>query len=444
MRIAHLTQCYPPSVSGAAIFAGQLAEGMAQLGHTVMVIAPSGDGIPRVLQQGNLTLISLRSFHNPLRVRHRIMLNPRHTILGALEEFKPDVIHSHDFFQVGMAGLHYARRAGVPTITTLHQLPWFVSNHLPDHRLLRRFTEEILWGYGGWLLRQFTAFVAPTRTVADVVTMRTSLPARVISNGVDLTTFRPPLSPAEKTASRTKLGLPRGVPMILHVGQLHKAKRVDRAIEAAAQAMRHIGAHLLIVGDGPQKANLIRLCKLHGISDRAHFTGYVTVEMGLPEIYRAADVFVTASEIETQGIVLLEAAASGLPIVTVDATCIGEIVHDGVNGRLAGSGDIGAMGEAIVEILNNEGIAASMREAGRLLATGHANHETIRNYERTYNMLPDMAARSAHPKSSPPHERLYNWLSTKRTGGQLNAGQGFQKTLARILNEWLFRDSNNT
>lgn len=84
MRIAHLTQCYPPAVSGAAIFARQLAEGMARLGHQVMVIAPSGDGIPRVAQQGNLTLISLRSFHNPLRVRQRFVPGPRRRILHAL------------------------------------------------------------------------------------------------------------------------------------------------------------------------------------------------------------------------------------------------------------------------------------------------------------------------------------------------------------------------
>lgn len=410
MRIAYLTQCYPPAVSGAAIFARQLAEGMAQLGHQVMVIAPGGDGIPRVAQQGNLTLISLRSFHNPLRARQRFVPGPRRRIPHALTEFKPDIIHSHDFFQVGMAGIHFARRAGVPTITTLHQLRWFVSNHLPDHRLLRHFTEEVLWGYGCWLLRQCTVLVAPTRTVAEVVRKRTTLPARVISNGVDLQTFRPPLSSAEKAASRTRLNLPPGIPIILHVGQLHRAKRVDRALEAAAQAMQDTKAHLLVVGDGPLKAALMNLCQTLGIEDRAHFPGYITVEMGLPEVYRAADIFVTASEIETQGIVLLEAAASGLPIAAVDATCIGEIVHNGVNGYLTGSGEAGAMSDAIRRILTEAKIAGAMSVASRRLAENHAHFETVNQYERMYNVLAGREPVMDQPKIS-RRDRLYNWLA---------------------------------
>jgi glycosyltransferase involved in cell wall biosynthesis len=410
MRIAYLTQAYPPIVSGAAIFAGHLAESIARLGHQVMVLAPSGDGTPRVMQQGNLTVISLRSFHNPLRVRQRFMIGPHNTLLDALKEFKPDVIHSHDFFQVGLAGIQYARCAGIPTMTTLHQLPWFVSNHLSKYQFLRHVTEEMLWGYARWLLRQFTGIVAPTQTVANVVTKRTSLPIRVISYGVDLSTFHPPLSSAEKIRSRIRLNLLPGVPIILHVGQLHRAKRVDRAINAAAQAMRDTNAHLLVVGDGPQKASLMDLCKSLGIEDRAHFPGYITAEAGLPEAYRAADVFITASEIETQGIVLLEAAASGLPIAAVDATCIGEIVHDGGNGYLTGSGDIGAMSESIRRILTDAQIAGAMSVASRSLAGNHSNIETIDKYERMYDMLPGREPLTHLPKTS-RHERLYNWLA---------------------------------
>lgn len=410
MRIACLTQCYPPAVSGASIVARQLAEGMARRGHRVMVVAPSGDGKPRVIQKENLSLVQLRSYHNPLRVRQRFMLNPGQAVFNLLKDFQPDFIHSHDLLQVGLTGVRYARRAGVPICTTLHQLPWFVSNHLPDHPQLRRSVEEALWGYGTWLLRKHNIIVAPTQTVADIVSKRTSLLIDVISNGVDLRAFRPPHSSAEKLDLRTRLNLPTNGPLILHVGQLIHAKRVNRTIEAAARAMMHTEAHLLVVGDGPQKTDLMRLCSRLGISDRTHFTGFVTVRAGLPDVYRAADVFVTASEIETQGIVLLEAAASGLPLVAVNATCIGEIVLDGINGRLTESGDTGAMSEAICEILQNPELSRSMSAWSRNQAEGHAGSKTLDLYERMYNMAAGRDAVPNIPKHG-RHEQLYNWIS---------------------------------
>ncbi|MDK0575369.1 glycosyltransferase, partial [Clostridium perfringens] len=90
-----------------------------------------------------------------------------------------------------------------------------------------------------------------------------------------------------------------------------------------------------------------------GISNRVHFTGFISTKQGLPELYRIARLFITTSEIETQGLVMLEAAASGLPIVAVRATCIPEIVHNGVNGFLAEPGDIEGLGQGISTLLRD-------------------------------------------------------------------------------------------
>ena len=384
MRIAYLTQAYPPVISGAAIFAHQLAETMVKRGHQVLVIAPSGNGQPGMVIQGGLSILNLRSFNNPLRVRQRFMLYPRKTIMSALKKFQPDVIHTHDSLQVGMIGLTYARRTGIPIITTTHQLPWFVANHLPDKLSIRKNVEDALWGYARWLLRQYTVLVTPTQTVSDTVRRRTGLGTQVISYGVDQQKFRPPLSLDEKTAARKKLNLPPDVPVLLHVGQLHTAKRVEYAIRSAAQAMQNTNAHLLVVGDGPQRVNLIKICTALGIADRAHFPGFITAENGLPEVYRLADMFITASEIETQGIVLLEAAASGLPIVAVNATCIYEIVHDRVNGFLAQPGDTQTINDSIMMLMDNPKKASMMGQEGRILAEGHSAYHTWSLHEKLY------------------------------------------------------------
>jgi glycosyltransferase involved in cell wall biosynthesis len=414
MKIAYITQAYPPIVSGASLFAGQLAEAMAERGHQVLVIAPSSTGRGAHTQLGNLLLVNLQSFHNPNRVRQRVMVYPRHAILETLHEFQPDIIHSHDCLQVGLIGIDYAHRAGIPITTTTHQLPWFIGKLLPDAGGIQRQAETLLWAYAHWVLRQHDAIVAPTDTISNVIKRMTGLSAQVISYGINLKTFHPPRGSSTGTAVRKKLGLSADVPVILHVGQMHTTKRVDVAIEAAVHVMHHSNAHLLLVGDGPQKPALMDRCHSLGLAERCHFTGFITVGEGLPDIYRLASLFITASEIETQGIVLLEAAASGLPIVAVRATCIPEIVHAGVNGYLADPGDTMALAEAITELLLDPVRARAMGVAGRQLVGSHDIHVTLDSYERLYLDLIRQSAVQRAPERSKVNqwqERAKEWLN---------------------------------
>jgi glycosyltransferase involved in cell wall biosynthesis len=141
MRIAYLTQSYPPMVSGAAIVAAQLAKGMATRGHEVLVIAASNNENQYVVRQKNITVLRLASFHNPLRVNQRFVLFPGGSVLKALQDFQPDIIHAHEPIQMGRVGLKYAQSAGTPIILTTHQLPWFVASYLPEIPVLRTLVE---------------------------------------------------------------------------------------------------------------------------------------------------------------------------------------------------------------------------------------------------------------------------------------------------------------
>ncbi len=384
MRIAYITQAYPPILSGASLVAGQLADTMAARGHQVLVIAPSERGRRCLIQNRNLSVLRLRSYRNPLRAHQRFMLFPRGEVLQALYKFHPDVIHSHDPLQMGMLSLEYARQTHVPIATTVHQLPWFVSKNLPDVEEIRAHAEAALWEYAGWLLHQHASVITPSQTVSDMVMQMTGIQAQVISNGVDLSTFHPAISPQEAAAVRAKLGLPLSVPIILHVGQLHTAKRPDCVIRAFAEVIQQSDAYLLIVGDGPQKAELMDMCVKLGIADRTHFPGFISVQQGLAQIYRLSTLFVTASEIETQGIVLLEAVASGLPIAAVRATCIPEIVHQGKNGYLAEAGDIDGLCKAMLKILGSPALARAMGHQSHCLAQRHAIEKTMDAYEQLY------------------------------------------------------------
>jgi len=322
----------------------------------------------------------------------------------------------HEPLQMGLLGLEYAKRANIPTTLTLHQLPWFVASYLPKR--IRPSVEAVLWTYARWLLKQFTSIIAPTQTISTIVTQMTGLDPTVIGYGLDLERFYPSLSPDQESAVRQKWNLPSGKPLILHVGRLDTDKRVDRVILAAARVMHESAAHLIVVGDGQQKNNLIQLCKNLGIAERVHFTGYVLAGQGLPEIYRMANLFVTASEIETQGIVLLEAAASELPLVAVCATCIPEIVHHEVNGYLAEPGDIHALAESMGRILKNPRLASAMGKQSRTLAERHDAQIKLEKHEKLYQQLSQdlfPAKQLLNLKTGKPVSPLHNFDKQKNT-----------------------------
>jgi len=141
---------------------------------------------------------------------------------------------------------------------------------------------------------------------------------------------------------------------------------------------------LLIVGDGTEMQNLKSLANKLGVHEKVHFTGYVLEENELIDYYWIASIFVTASEIETQGIVLLEAAACGLPIVVPDCISIPELVHDNVNGYLFTPGDKRKFTDSVLRLCMDEKLAASMRKANSEIIKQHTFANTVKKYEKLY------------------------------------------------------------
>lgn len=338
-------------ISGASIAAEQLAKGMAERGHDVLVIAASDTGEAYQTREKNLTILRLKSFSNPLRVKQRLLAFPHRSIMKTLREFQPDLIHTHEPAQMGFLGLKYGYSARIPVVLTAHQLPWFIIKYLPNIPVLRKLVERLVWTYAGWLTGSYSAIISPTRTISEVIQTKTGFYPTTIPYGIDLKTFNLNTVPGEANEIRARYNIPEHAPIILHVGRLDVDKNVERVLLAAETVIKNSNAHLLIVGDGSQKQALIELSTSLGIKARTHFIGFVSNKSELAKIYRSADVFVTASENETQGIVLLEAAACGLPIAAVNATCIPEVVHDGITGYMAQSGNIPALSRAIERVL---------------------------------------------------------------------------------------------
>ena len=403
MKIAILSQSYPPMVSGASLFAERLASHFSVRGHKVLVLAASDRQYPYRLNRPNLLVERCCSYPNPFRVGQCFALWPNGWIMKCLKEFSPDLIHIQDPLQLALSSLLFSYSRRIPVLLTIHALPWFVSASFPIVNGFGKIVENSLWHYARWLLKHCAGAVAGTQTSAEVVYAHTGIYPNVISCGVDLRTFYPdPVDLFSEAALRTRLGIPEDAPVILYVGRLDKDKQVERVIQTAALAMQQTSAHLLIVGDGTERTNLERLCNRLGIGERSHFTGFISTEEGLPALYQMSNVLVAACEIETQGLVLLEAAACALPIVAVQATCLHEIVHEGENGFLLPPGDIVGMANRLIELIQNPFRAYEMGRAGRSIVESHAVEKTIDAYENLYCAVIQKAHLIFSPSTSVP------------------------------------------
>jgi glycosyltransferase involved in cell wall biosynthesis len=375
-------------VSGAAVVAEYLANEMSARGHHVLVITASDRGRGYVTEQPCLRVVRLKSRRNPFRSQQRYATFPFRRIRQELEAFQPDIIHTHDPLNYGIAGILASRRLQSPVVMTAHQLPWFVMSYMPEIPLLKQAVEAMLWGYGRWLSANVQLPISPSATVARKMEEYSGFRTVTIGNGIDTERFQPnPTRPQEREMLCAQYGLDPAKPIILHVGRLDQEKKVDVALKAAAKAMHNSDAQLLIAGDGCQREELVQLAGWLGIAERTRFPGFVSAHGDLPGLYRLATVFITASEIEVHPLVLLEAMSSGVPIVAARATSIPEMVHHGVNGYLAPPGDTNALAEYLVDVIINPALAAQLGAAGHQLACQYSLQRFLEQHEAAYKRL---------------------------------------------------------
>lgn len=391
MKIVIATAVYYPQINGVAVFSHNLALGLARRGHEVMVICPSQTGKGSIKMEDSVKVCRLKSIdvkvypdqiHKVpnkkmigglslprLFYRHglRASVFPQIEVKKLLSEFQPDVVHIQVSDPIGLSVASYARRHKIPVVTTEHNQPEVLTDSLKMPRLFKRGANVILSSYFRNRQNKSDFVTMPTEQAilnllgdfrqAEGLRRRDGLvvPIAAISNGVDLTHFKPGKAP---NLMYEKYGIDPKKPIVLYVGRLDPEKRVGLVIEAfkktrAILVEKRIEPLLVLVGDGTDKANLEKLVVKLGLVDAVKFLGKV-LPPDLYEIYRMGWVFVTASPIETQGIVLIEAAACGLPLIAVNKGAVAEICKNGGNGYLCEVGnEVGEMTDAMVDILTD-------------------------------------------------------------------------------------------
>jgi 1,2-diacylglycerol 3-alpha-glucosyltransferase len=402
MNILMFTNTFTPHVGGVARSVQRFTREFRRQGHRVVVVAPEFEGMPEtevdVVRLPAIRHFSGSDFSVPVPLPGRVS--------RTLKDLGPQVIHSHHPFLLGETALRVAASHNLPVVFTHHTLYERYTHYLPgESPRLQRFALELATGYGNLC----DAVIAPSRSVADLLADRgVKVPVEIIPTGVDLDVF----SPGEGTPLRTRLGLPPGTFLVGHVGRLAEEKNLPFLARSVARFMgEEPRAHFLLAGTGPAGEAMCRVFEGLGLGNRQHRLGVLGADE-LVDAYRAMDVFAFASQTETQGMVLAEAMAVGIPVVAVDGPGVRELVRNGINGRLLPGLDESGLAEALAWVA---GLAPENRRRLREAALHTAGDFSI---GRTAGLVLSLYRRLLAERPRPKGKEAGRWAASLRFFGE--------------------------
>jgi len=323
MNILLMTNTYKPMVGGLERSVSNFAKEYREAGHRVIIIAPELPGM-----EPEEDVVRIPAFQNYNGSDFSVQLPIQGTLTKALGDFCPHIVHSQHPFLIGDTALRIASKFNVPLVFTHHSLYEENVHYMPGNiEALKRFMIELSTGYANLADRVF----APSESV------RLMLQERGVKTSIDVVPtgiYTEEFSRGAGKAFRKKLNIPADAYVVGHVGRLAPEKNLEFVTRAAAQFLKkNPNAHFLIGGTGPSEGPIKEIMALEGVAERLHLAGMLKGK-DLIDAYHAMDVFVFASQSETQGLVITEAMAAGIPVVAVDAPGVREVVKDFVNGRL--------------------------------------------------------------------------------------------------------------
>jgi glycosyltransferase involved in cell wall biosynthesis len=374
LRVAVVTETYPPDINGVARTLANTVQGLRNLGHTIQIIRPRHPG-DRHAEAAAPKDVLVKGMPIPFYRQLRMGLPAKRELTRLWSMQRPDVVHIATEGPLGWSALKVARKLRLPVSTD------FRTN-------FHSYTQH----YGvGWLKTPIMAYLRKFHNAADstmvpTAQLREELAAagfdrlHVVSRGVDVQSFTPGKYSSEV---RAKWGAYEQNVVLLCVSRMATEKNLHIVTQAYTQLLKdYPHLRLVMVGDGPSREVLQRKCP------EAFFTGFLE-EQELSAHYASADVFVFPSTTETFGNVILEAMASGLPAVAFDDAAARFLIRHKENGMLAQCGDLAAFQSNIDALVRD----ASMRKRQGELARQTA---MLKSWDNIYAQVEQVLLQVGH------------------------------------------------
>lgn len=325
LRIGLFTDTYAPQVNGVAVSLQLISDGLRKRGHQVTIFAPKFPGY-KDNESNVMRLPSLKYLNNP-PIYVAVLGTPRSTWSLTRKHF--DVLHAHSPLSVGLLAYLTASTKRLPLIYTYH-------TSITDYTHYVKFI-------GGTGVMKYAArwFSAASTNLGDQIVVpspkferllneqKVRRQIHVVPNGIDLSSFKAAKNPGYL---RRRLGIAADAPILLTVGRMDPEKRLDFIVDAFAILSEKIpNAHLVFAGDGSARKNIETRAMGTRVKDRIHFLGMVA-RTDLPDVLHDANIFLSASTTEVHPISVIEAIASGLPVIAVQDEAFEGMIENDLNG----------------------------------------------------------------------------------------------------------------
>ncbi|HBI83114.1 glycosyltransferase family 1 protein [Orrella sp. NBD-18] len=373
LRIALVTETYPPDINGVANTIHKVVEGLRKRGHEVMLVRPRQQGDAMSADQFAMDELLVRGAAIPMYKQLKMGLPAQGALKKLWTNRRPDIVHIATEGPLGWSASRIARKLKIPTS----------SDFRTNFHAYSQF-----YGFG-WLKGAIVAYLRKFHN-ATHCTMVPSAPLLselsrvgferllIVPRGVDTTHFTP-----EKRSDelRRQWGADTNTQILLSVGRLASEKNLDTVVRAyQAMKSRNLSVKLVFVGDGPLRSHLEAICP------SAIFSGMRTGH-DLAAHYASADLFVFPSMTETFGNVTIEAMASGLAVIAYDHAAAGQLILHEQNGMLIAPHEEQELFSAIGKLIENKTLRESIRSNSRQTSIEHDWNSVIARTEGIFRSL---------------------------------------------------------
>jgi 1,2-diacylglycerol 3-alpha-glucosyltransferase len=389
VRIGVFSDSYRPYTSGVVTSICTFKEELNNLGHETFIFAPSYRNY-RDEEEDVFRFFSVPAPSNP-NYTLAVPLSPRANMVA--KKLNLDVIHVHSPFILGQMGARCSRNLGIPLVFTYHTLYDQYVHYVPlAQEIAREWANKYISSFGN----RCDLVITPSMEIKNLIqTKGIKTPIEVIPTGVETSRFEN----GDPSWLRRRFNIPANRKICLFVGRLTREKNLDFLFRAFKKVKdEYSDTSLVIVATGPLEKELKKLVINLGmiINEDVIFTGFLPSD-NLVDAYCGADIFTFASVTETQGIVLVEAMAAGLPVVAIRATGSQEMVEHEKQGLLVDY-NLDMFAQQITRLLRDDELRQRYSAQAVVRASELSSRTMARKLERQYQMLVDegKGSRSRH------------------------------------------------
>lgn len=358
MKILFISDVYFPRINGVSTSIETFRHELRALGHTVHLIAP--DYLSPSSDETDILRVPSRNV--PLDPEDRLMNYA--WVMKHLDKFrseKYDIIHIQTPFVAHYLGTKLSRLLNIPCIETYHTFfEEYLYHYVPfvPKKLMRIVAKR----FSRHQANSLNGMVVPSHPMLNVLkNYGITTHAEVIPTGIEPDSF----VLGDRAAFRKNYNIPQDRPVLLFVGRVAHEKNIGFLLKVLVQVRKDISNVLfLIAGEGPARESLEKEAQELGLSDNVMFIGYLDRHTELNSCYRSADIFIFSSRTETQGLVLLEAMAQGIPVVSTAELGTRDVLQEGLGVWIAQE-ELADFSEKVVKMLGNADVRKELGDAGR-------------------------------------------------------------------------------